>query len=262
MGAHNHYSDGYVEHSRLDTQIADPGSAGTFDLKGKTDCYAIIASGTRVLPNSIPLGVNFRVYATGSVTITSVAAVTIATLTTGQFADFTPLTSTTWAAQRGVTGVGGTGSAALVTIADAFGVFNPDNLESVIQQIYNTSLPTVNAKWTTSATTTTATPAAADLSGAKIVHWVNTADGALSVTMPTAAQLYTAGGGLSSGVNFSYILAVTNVGNNTATLAAATGITYTGSPAIATLKQVNYVVTFQSTSTCTIVRTCALTASA
>lgn len=77
--------------------IEDPGANGTFDLSA---CpmfgIATIASGTRKLPDNMPLGTKFFVYATGSVTITTQAAVTMASLTTGQIAEFTARTSTTW----------------------------------------------------------------------------------------------------------------------------------------------------------------------
>ncbi len=77
--------------------IQDPGSGGTFDLEA---CpmfgVATIASGTRVLPDNMPLGTKFFVYATGSVTINTVAAVTMASLTSGQIGEFTARTSTTW----------------------------------------------------------------------------------------------------------------------------------------------------------------------
>lgn len=77
--------------------IADPGSGGTFDL---TPCpmfgVATIASGTRVLPNDMPLGTVFYVYATGSVTITDEAATTIATASSGQLVRFESLGSNAW----------------------------------------------------------------------------------------------------------------------------------------------------------------------
>jgi hypothetical protein len=77
--------------------ISDPGSGGTFDLQ---PCpmfgFATIASGTRVLPDNMPAGTKFFVYATGSVTINTAAAVTMASLTSGQIGEFTARTATTW----------------------------------------------------------------------------------------------------------------------------------------------------------------------
>lgn len=77
--------------------IADPGSGGTFDL---TSCpmygWASIASGTRKVPDNMPAGTVFYVYATGSVTITTQASVTMASLTSGQVAELTARTATTW----------------------------------------------------------------------------------------------------------------------------------------------------------------------
>jgi hypothetical protein len=77
--------------------IADPGASGTFDLAA---CpmfgLATIASGTRKLPDNMPAGTVFSVYATGAVTITTQAAVTMATLVDGQIAVFTARTATTW----------------------------------------------------------------------------------------------------------------------------------------------------------------------
>ncbi len=96
MGAHNDKANDYQLFNTGSQTIADPGSGGTFDLRGIDDGIATIASGTRKLPNNIPLGIKFTVYASGSVTITTQASVTMATLTAGQVATFTSRTSTTW----------------------------------------------------------------------------------------------------------------------------------------------------------------------
>lgn len=96
MGAHNDTANDYQLFNTGQQTIADPGSGGTFNLRGIDRGIATIASGTRKLPNNIPLGVSLTVYATGSVTITTQAPVTMATLTAGQVATFTSRTSTTW----------------------------------------------------------------------------------------------------------------------------------------------------------------------
>jgi hypothetical protein len=96
MGAHNDTANDYQLFNTGTQTIADPGSGETFDLRGIDRGVATIASGTRVLPDNIPLGVSLTVYATGSVTITTVAAVTMASLTSGQIATFTARTATTW----------------------------------------------------------------------------------------------------------------------------------------------------------------------
>lgn len=79
---------------------------------------------------------------------------------------------------------------------------------------------TPNAKYVTSAATTTATPAAADWSGARHVYWENTADGALGVTAPALATIIS---GLSGIIydGYSWLLTIVNRGNNTATITAS-----------------------------------------
>jgi hypothetical protein len=119
MGSFNHFNDAYTIIDRGDTRVADPGSGGTFNLKFRDKGYATIASGTRVLPDNIPKNIDFRVYATGAVTLTNVLGVTVATLASGEYADCTPLSSTTWGATIGTAGAVEVNSAADVPIADA-----------------------------------------------------------------------------------------------------------------------------------------------
>lgn len=96
MGAHNDTANDYQLFDTGSQTIADPGSGGTFNLRGIDRGVATIASGTRVLPNGIPLGVSLFVKASGSVTITDAAATTIATLTSGQMGRFESLGSNAW----------------------------------------------------------------------------------------------------------------------------------------------------------------------
>lgn len=96
MGAHNDTANDYQLFNTGSQTIADPGSGGTFNLRGIDRGIATIASGTRKLPDNIPFGVSLTVYASGSVTITTQASVTMASLTAGQVAVFTARTATTW----------------------------------------------------------------------------------------------------------------------------------------------------------------------
>lgn len=96
MGAHNDTANDYKLFADGTQTIADPGSGGTFNLRGIDRGVTTIASGTRKLPDNIPFGVSLTVYASGSVTITTQASVTMASLTAGQVAVFTARTATTW----------------------------------------------------------------------------------------------------------------------------------------------------------------------
>lgn len=144
MSAANHFTDAYKNFKASTGEypnqfVVDPGSGGTFDLKGKDKAYTTIASGTRVLPDNVPMGVDFRVYATGSVTLTNVLGATVKTLASGEYADCTPLSSTTWAATNGV--IGNTlpsntaMPAASITIADAGTYTDRTTVEAALQSI-------------------------------------------------------------------------------------------------------------------------------
>lgn len=97
MGAHNDTANDYQLFNTGGQTIADPGSGGTFNLRGIDRGIATIASGTRKLPNSTPVGVSLSVYATGAVTITNASGTTVLTLASGQIGVFTATSSTTWA---------------------------------------------------------------------------------------------------------------------------------------------------------------------
>lgn len=237
--------------------IQDPGSGGTFDLAAAPMFgLATITSGTRVLPDNMPVGTLFFVYATGSVTLNTAAAVTTATLSTGNVAICLATSSTTWVA------------AVAESLTSNFGNEFNDFVDGIstgelTEVTTNTTLGTMllelytvadfgNAKFTTSSTTTTVTPAAGGLTGARHVFWQNTADGALTLTPRTATQLY-GDLGTNAYVGVSYLLTIINRGDNTITLGAASGITYTGEQTIATLVTRTYVVTFTSATAATVV---------
>lgn len=105
MGLHNDTANDYQLFNTGSQTIADPGSGGTFSLRGIDRGIATIASGTRKLPDNVPLGVKFLVYATGSVTITNAAGnVTVATLGSGDVCEFIAKTSSSWVAKILTTG--------------------------------------------------------------------------------------------------------------------------------------------------------------
>lgn len=184
--------------------IQDPGTGNTFKQDNIAFGKATVGAGTYKLPDG---GLPMYVHATGAVTITSEAAVTITALESGQIALLVPLTSTTWAATVLDTGV------ALV-------------------------LPT--AKFSTSSTSTLVTPTAAAFSGADNVYWQNTANGALDVTTPTAAEIIA---NHTGGIAGSYLLTIVNRGDNTVTVTGGDGVTISGEVGVATLTTRTYVVT-------------------
>lgn len=121
MGAHNDTANDYQLFNTGQQTIADPGSGGTFDLRGIDRGIATIASGTRKLPNGIPLGVSLSVKATGSVTITDAASTTIETLVSGQIGRYWSLGSNAW-----------TGSQTLI---DAGAYTNATTVETALQRL-------------------------------------------------------------------------------------------------------------------------------
>lgn len=256
MGAHNDTANDYQLFNTGGQTIADPGSGGTFNLRGIDRGIASIASGTRKLPNNTPLGVSLMVYATGSVTITNASGTTIGTLSSGHLGVFIARTSTSWNGTVLEVGAGSNSTMFAATVADIAAaeltsLTSQVTFGTLLTELYSrASLP--NAQFTTSATTTSITPAAGALSGARHVIWQNTADGTLALTPRTASQLY---GDLGNNayVGMSYLLTITNRGDNTITLQSATGITYTGEQTIATLVTRTYVVTFTSASAATVV---------
>lgn len=116
--------------------IADPGSGGTFDL---APCpmfgIATIASGTRKLPDNMPLGTVFSVYATGAVTITNVAGTTVATLAAEEIGEFKSKTSTTWVAHVDPVGAIEINTAADLPIADSGSYTTTATVEAALQSL-------------------------------------------------------------------------------------------------------------------------------
>lgn len=191
-------------HMTKNNVIQDPGTGGTFKQNGMAYGTATVGAGTYKLPDG---GLPMFVQSTGAVYINSVAGVRAGYLASGQLGLFTPLSSTTWAGVRLVTG------------------FDP---------------AVVNAKYSTSSTATTVVPTAAVLTGARHVYWENTADGALGLTTPEAADMRTAIG--AAGSVYSYLLTIVNRGNNTITITGGADVSVVGEATIATLVTRTYVV--------------------
>lgn len=103
------------------------------------------------------------------------------------------------------------------------------------------TLPAV--KFTTSSAASGVVPSGSDWSGASLVVWQNTTDGAMAVTTPSAAAIIAAllAAGFSS--DTPYVLQIVNRGDNTVTLTAGSEVTITGENTIATLVTRDYAVT-------------------
>ena len=252
MGAHNDTANDYQLFNTGSQTIADPGSGGTFNLRGIDRGIATIASGTRKLPDDTPVGVMLMVKAGGSVTIQTEAGGAVATLAQDEVGIFIARSSTTWAAivlpESGAVGIA---TATDIPIEDLTSYTASTNVNAALEDnyIYGQFL---NAKFTTSSTTTSVTAGAGALTGARHVYWQNTADGALALTPRTATQMY---GDLGDAayVGMSYMLTIVNRGDNTVTLQSASGVTYTGEQTIATVTTRTYVVTFTSATAATVV---------
>lgn len=186
----------------------NPGSGGTLDLQGKSDICFELSAGTYTLPNATAF-TTVKIVATGAVTILSVAGIIEASLSASESAILMATSSTSWS------GIG-------LSLMAAPG------------------LPEV--KFVTSSTTTTLTPAAGSLTGAKHVYWQNTADGTLALTTRTAAQMLA--DSPKHGVGNFYQLTIVNRGNNTITITGGQGVTITGENTVATLVTRTYVMEF------------------
>jgi hypothetical protein len=186
--------------------IQDPGTGGTFKQDNVAFGMATVGAGTYKLPDS---GLPMYVRATGAVVVKSIADVTVVSLVSGQIALCVPLTSTTWA------------STTLFTAGAE-------------------SLP--NAKFTTSAAASGVVPTGAAWSGARLVIWQNTTDGAMAVTTPAGADLEAAltAAGLPS--TYVYMLRIANRGDNTITITGGDNVTIIGEATIATLVTRDYLV--------------------
>lgn len=201
--------------------VADPGSNGTFDL---TACpmfgMATIASGTRKLPDNMPLGTKFYVYATGSVTITNAAGTTVLVLAAEQIGEFTAKTSTTWVGTSQA--VGGDG------LVDAGGYTTATTVEAALQEIY-ASLNPVTPVQTNITTVGNGTLTAASIVGGFINRTGSTAD--YTDTTATAAQIGTS---LGTGVrtNTNWILLIRNTVAFSETLVGGTDVTLAGNTVV------------------------------
>lgn len=196
--------------------ISIPGSGGTFDQRSIAYGTATIGAGTYKLPNN---GLPMFVQASGAAMIQNQSSVTVATLEADTIALCIPMSATTWAAAFLKVGAG------------------PEPVE----------IP--NAKYTTSSTTTSITPGAGALTGARHVFWENIADGALEVTTRTGSQLYSDVSGAFAGM--TYLLMIVNRGDSTVTLTGGEDVTVQGESTIATLTTRSYLVTFSSSSAAT-----------
>jgi hypothetical protein len=197
-------------------KIQDTASGGTFQQNGLAFGLAVVGAGTYNLPDD---GLPMFVQATGEATLHNQSAVTVATLEANTMALCLPLSTTTWAAAFLKVGAG------------------PESVEAP------------NAKYTTSATTTSVTPAAGTLTGARHVYWESTADGALEVTTRSGAQLYADIDGAFSGM--TYLLTIVNRGDNTVTLTGGDDVDVQGENTIATLVTRTYLVSLINTSAVT-----------
>jgi hypothetical protein len=195
--------------------ILDPGSGGTFDLRGRDGGIATIASGTRKLPDNMPRGVSMYVYATGAVTITSVAGTTVAVLASGDLVKFTAKTSTTW-------GAGGSSGAAGVSIADANSDTAATTVEAAIQELLTRTDHAIATTYNNTDATGTLTAAA--IVGGVIIRTGETA--AYTDTTDTAVNILAAIGTDSD--DKDWFLLFKNTVAFTATLTGGTDVTLAG----------------------------------
>lgn len=187
----------------------NPGSGSTLDLEGKSGICFVLTTGTYKVPNATAF-TNLRVLASGGqVSLTTLDGDAIASLINpGVVVDLFATSSSTWISTQS-----------------------------------EPALP--NAKVTTSSTATTVTPAASALTGARHVYWINTADGALGLTTPTAAALYAAIPSVYQG--YVYQLTIVNRGDNTITITGGSDVDVGALNTVATLATRTYIVTVNST---------------
>lgn len=239
---HAMYDQFRTSSTRSEQYVLDPGTGGTFNLRGRDRAYTSVGAGTYKLPDNVPIGVTFRIHATGSVAITTAAAVAVATLSSGQVVEVTPLSSTTWAIVNG-------------GLADENSLYASSTVENALQENASLGFQFPNAKFNTTAAASPVTPAANILTGARHVYYQITTDGAFSLVTRTATQLYAdlVQSTYNVPVGFSYQLTIVNRGNNTVTITAGSGITVTGELTLALLTTRTYVITFTSATTATMV---------
>lgn len=237
-----------------DCLVRNPGTGNTCDMRGMQFPVFVASAGTYKLPTlpSALAGTHLTVVATGNVTITDAASSTLTTLVSGQTALLISTTSS-W----GSSTVFGAGADDFTAMVEALVAENAATLGAT----YNSASTLVGfqqqvllpeGKFTTSATTSTVTPAGADFSGARHVVWDNTANGALALTTPTAAAMYTAHiNGGPSAVGHTYYLYIVNRGDNTITITGGSNVTVTGTNTVATKISRCYLVTLTSATALT-----------
>lgn len=140
----------------------------------------------------------------GSVTLNNAAAVAIGTFVSGQFVEVTAITDS----------------------------------GSFTYRVLSSDVP--NVKFTTSAAASGVVPTGAAWSGARIVVWENTTDGAMAVTGPTGAALQAALAAVGIPTTYNYVLRISNRGNNTVTITAGDDVNLVGEDTIATLVTRDY----------------------
>lgn len=222
MGAHNDTSNDYKLFSDGSQLGVDPGAGGTLNLQGRDRRIFSIASGTRVLPNNIPIGVSVRVLATGTVTITDAAATTVATLTSGDIGTFTAKSSTTW--NSSVSATGGT-SAAGIVVADAQSLLNATNVETALEELITLAGPNSRGASTTISTAGAGTLTAAGMTNGVILRSGPTGD--YTDTTDTAANIIAALGSTTY-AGQSWFLFIRNTVAFTQTISAGAGVVQTG----------------------------------
>lgn len=114
-------------------------------------------------------------------------------------------------------------------------------------RVFASDIP--NAKFTTSAAASGVVPAAADWTGARLVIWQNTTDGAMAVTTATGAELQAALAAYGLPTTYVYILRIANRGDNTITITGGDDVTIVGEATIATLVTRDYLVTVSPSGT-------------
>lgn len=232
--------------------IADPGTGNAIDLKGRNFgvCRGF-GAGTYKLPNVLTKQVGTVVFIVGDAAQTwnNATGTLRATIASGEVGVAVAVSTSDWKVQV-VSGAGddlsGAINALIAENATTLGATynSASTLVGFQQQVL---LP--GAQFNTSSTTSTVVPTGAVFAGARQVYWQNTADAALGLTTPTAADIYAAyiNGG-ASGVGHTYLLTIINRGDNTITITGGSGVTVTGENTVATVSTRTYLVTLTSAS--------------
>jgi hypothetical protein len=94
------------------------------------------------------------------------------------------------------------------------------------------------------------TAAAGHLTGARLVHWQNTANGAVTLTTRTATEMF--GDTTGAYVGLTWTINIASRGDNTVTFAGGAGVTTSGTLTVATGTSKMFFATFTSATACTI----------